>query len=72
MYVLNQLLRHQRVPYLRFPRVKLFCLPAFMAEGGRKLELGVRGPASEVVAAFEHLRAGVAASGYRLELADAK
>jgi molybdopterin-biosynthesis enzyme MoeA-like protein len=51
----------------RFPRVKLFCLPTFMADGGRRLELGVRGAAEDVPAAFAHLVAGVAAAGFAHE-----
>ena len=51
----------------RFPRVKLFCLPAFLPDGGRRLELGVRGPATEADAAFAHLLDGVEASGFRFE-----
>ncbi len=51
----------------RFPRVKLFSLPSFLPDGGRRLELGVRGPKAEVGPAFAHLVAGVAASGFRFE-----
>jgi molybdopterin-biosynthesis enzyme MoeA-like protein len=51
----------------RFPRVKLFSLPAFLADGGRKLELGVRGDPLEADRALAHLRAGVEAAGFRHE-----
>jgi molybdopterin-biosynthesis enzyme MoeA-like protein len=51
----------------RFPRVKLFCLPAFLPDGGRRLELGVRGAPTEADAAFAHLLGGVEASGFRFE-----
>jgi molybdopterin-biosynthesis enzyme MoeA-like protein len=51
----------------RYPGVKLFSLPSFMPDGGRRLELGVRGPEAEVRRAFAHLLAGVAASGFRFE-----
>jgi len=51
----------------RFKRVKLFSLPSFMPDGGRRLELGVRGDPAEVDAALDHLIAGVAAGGFRWE-----
>ena len=52
----------------RYPRAKLFSLPSFVGEGGRRrIELGVRGAAADVEAAFVHLRAGVAASGFPFE-----
>ena len=54
----------------RFPRVKLFSLPAFLPDGGRRIELGVRGPASEADAAFAHLVDGVKATGFRFERLD--
>jgi molybdopterin-biosynthesis enzyme MoeA-like protein len=54
----------------RFPRVKLFSLPAFLPDGGRRIELGVRGPRAEVDAAFAHLLDGVKASGFRFERLD--
>jgi hypothetical protein len=47
--------------------VKLFSLPSFVAGGRRRLELGVRGPKADVDLAFEHLRAGVAQSGFAHE-----
>ena len=52
----------------RFPRVKLFSLPAFLPDGGRRIELGVRGPATDADAAFAHLLDGVKASGFRFEM----
>ncbi|MFO1283109.1 MAG: molybdopterin-binding protein [Burkholderiales bacterium] len=51
----------------RFPRVRLFSLPAFLPDGGRRIELGVRGAPADVEPAFEHLRAGVLRSGFRHE-----
>ena len=54
----------------RFPNVKLFSLPTFLADGGRKLELGVRGDSAEADVALEQLRAGVAAAGFRYEPID--
>ena len=63
----SQLLALMNENVLRFPRVQLFSLPSFVADGSRRLELGVRGPRAEVERAFEHLRAGVAASGFPFE-----
>jgi molybdopterin-biosynthesis enzyme MoeA-like protein len=54
----------------RFPRVKLFSLPAFVTDGKRRLELGVRGTRPDVDEAFEHLRLGVAASGFPFQIVD--
>ena len=51
----------------RFPRVKLFSLPAFLPGGGRRIELGVRGPRAEADAALAHLVEGVRAAGFRHE-----
>jgi molybdopterin-biosynthesis enzyme MoeA-like protein len=51
----------------RFPKVKLFSLPTILADGGRKLELGVRGDPSDADVALAHLRAGVEAAGFRHE-----
>ena len=51
----------------RFPQLKLFSLPSFLPEGGRRLELGVRGDPATVDAALAHLVAGVAAEGLRWE-----
>ncbi|MEO8486699.1 MAG: molybdopterin-binding protein [Betaproteobacteria bacterium] len=51
----------------RFPRVKLFSLPAFLPDGGRRIELGVRGPREEADRALEHLVAGVRDAGFRFE-----
>ncbi|HEY8242743.1 MAG TPA: molybdopterin-binding protein [Casimicrobiaceae bacterium] len=56
----------------RFPRVKLFSLPAFLPDGGRRLELGVRGPQDEAERAFAHLLDGVKASGFRYEPLESK
>jgi molybdopterin-biosynthesis enzyme MoeA-like protein len=51
----------------RFPRVKLFSLPTFAADGGRRLELGVRGAPADADIALAYLRAGVDAAGHRYE-----
>jgi molybdopterin-biosynthesis enzyme MoeA-like protein len=53
----------------RFPDLTLFSLPAFLPDGGRRLELGVRGDPAQLPAALAHLREGVAALGFRWELA---
>jgi molybdopterin-biosynthesis enzyme MoeA-like protein len=63
----SQLLPLMNDNVARFPRVKLFCLPTFVTDGKRRLELGVRGASADVEEAFEHLRAGVAASGFPFE-----
>ncbi len=51
----------------RFPMLKLFCLPSIMPEGGRRIELGVRGDPAQVDAGIAHLRAGVEAAGFQCE-----
>jgi molybdopterin-biosynthesis enzyme MoeA-like protein len=66
----SQLLALMNENVERFPRVQLFSLPSFVGDGSRRLELGVRGPRAEVDRAFEHLRAGVAASGFPFEPID--
>ena len=50
----------------KFPMLKLFSLPSFLADGGRRIELGVKGDPAHVEAAIGHLRAGVAALGIPL------
>lgn len=51
----------------RFPTLKLFSLPTFLPEGGRRLELGVRGDPALLDAALAHLVAGVEAGGFAWE-----
>ena len=51
----------------RFPRLKLFSLPSFLPDGGRRIELGVRGDPTILDAAIAHLIAGVEAGGFRWE-----
>ena len=51
----------------RYPQLKLFSLPSFVPEGGRRIELGVRGELSALDAALAHLIAGVEAGGFRWE-----
>lgn len=65
----SQLLPLMNENVARYPRVKLFSLPAFVVDGKRRLELGVRGAPADVDTAFEHLRAGVASAGFRFEVA---
>jgi hypothetical protein len=47
--------------------LKLFSLPSFVPEGGRRIELGFRGELSALDAALAHLSAGVEADGFRWE-----
>jgi molybdopterin-biosynthesis enzyme MoeA-like protein len=51
----------------RFPTLRLFSLPSFLPDGGRRLELGVRGDPQSADAALAHLVAGVDAAGFRWE-----
>jgi molybdopterin-biosynthesis enzyme MoeA-like protein len=50
-----------------YPQLKLFSLPSFVPEGGRRIELGFRGELSALDAALAHLIAGVEAGGFRWE-----
>jgi molybdopterin-biosynthesis enzyme MoeA-like protein len=68
----SQLLPVMEDNVARFPQLKLFSLPSFTPDGGRRIELGVRGDPDELPAALAHLVAGVEAGGFRWEpLADA-
>jgi molybdopterin-biosynthesis enzyme MoeA-like protein len=67
----SQLLTLMDENVARFPRVKLFSLPAFLPDGGRRIELGVRGPRTDADAALDHLIAGVRVAGHRYEPIDA-
>lgn len=51
----------------RFPMLKLFSLPSFLPDGGRRIELGVKGDPAHVDAGLAHLVAGVEAAGFRYE-----
>jgi len=51
----------------KFPALKLFSLPSIPPDGGRRIELGVRGDPAQVDAAIEHLREGVRALGFPFE-----
>jgi len=52
---------------VRFPQLKLFSLPTLEADGGRRIELGVRGDPAFIEAGIAHLRSGVEAKGFRWE-----
>ncbi len=52
---------------VRYPQLKLFSLPSFLPDGGRRIELGVRGDPALLDAALAHLVAGVEAAGFRWE-----
>jgi hypothetical protein len=51
----------------RFPQLRLFSLPSFLPEGGRRIELGFRGELNALDAALGYLSAGVEAGGFRWE-----
>jgi len=63
----SQLLPLMEANVVRFPMLKLFSLPSFMPDGGRRIELGVKGDPVHVDAGIAHLRAGVEAAGFRWE-----
>ena len=67
----SQLLPLMEENVARYPQVKLFSLPSHLPDGGRRLELGVRGARRDVEPAFAHLQEGVRASGIRFELLSA-
>jgi molybdopterin-biosynthesis enzyme MoeA-like protein len=50
-----------------FPQLKLFSLPAFVVDGVRRLELGVRGDPAALPEAMLRIVAGVEAGGFRWE-----
>ena len=63
----SQLLPLMDENVVRFPMLKLFSLPSFLPDGGRRIELGVRGDPTHVDAGLAHLREGVEAAGFRWE-----
>ncbi len=63
----SQLLPLMNENVARFPQLKLFSLPSFLPDGGRRIELGVRGETAALDAALAHLVAGVEAGGFRWE-----
>lgn len=63
----SQLLPLMNACVARHPRLKLFSLPTFLPDGGRRLELGVRGDLASLDAALAELVEGVEAGGFRWE-----
>ena len=63
----SQLLPVMEDNVARFPQLKLFSLPSFLPDGGRRIELGVRGDPALLEAAIAHLTAGVDAGGFSWE-----
>jgi len=55
----------------RYPRLKLFSLPTLLPEGGRRIELGVRGDVASLDDALAYLIAGVEAGGFPWEASGA-
>jgi molybdopterin-biosynthesis enzyme MoeA-like protein len=54
----------------KFPELKLFSLPSILPDGGRRIELGVRGDPAQVEIAIGHLREGVRALGFVFDEAE--
>ena len=63
----SQLLPIMQENVERFAMLKLFSLPAFLPDGGRRIELGVRGDPVHVEAGIRHLMNGVTAAGFAWE-----
>ncbi len=63
----SQLLSLMEENVARFPMLKLFSLPSILPDGGRRIELGVKGDAASVDAGLAHLVQGVTAGGFRWE-----
>ena len=61
----SQLLPLMNECVARYPQLKLFSLPSFLPDGGRRIELGVRGDPARLDAALALLVAGVEAGGFR-------
>jgi len=68
----SQLLSLMEENVARFPMLKLFSLPSFLPDGGRRIELGVKGDAAFADAGLAHLVQGVTAAGFRWEPLGAK
>jgi molybdopterin-biosynthesis enzyme MoeA-like protein len=64
----SQLLPLMNACVERYPQLKLFSLPSFLPDGGRRLELGVKGEIASLDAALAELIVGVEAGGFRWEL----
>jgi molybdopterin-biosynthesis enzyme MoeA-like protein len=52
-----------------FPELKLFSLPHMLPDGGRRIELGVKGDMTRIDTALAQLMHGVSALGFRWEAA---
>ena len=63
----SQLLPNMQENVERFAMLKIFSLPAFLPDGGRRIELGVRGDPVHVEAGIRHLMNGVTAAGFAWE-----
>ena len=50
-----------------YPELKLFSLPHMLADGGRRIELGVKGDLARIDSALAQLQAGVTTLGFRWE-----
>jgi molybdopterin-biosynthesis enzyme MoeA-like protein len=50
-----------------FPELKLFSLPHMLPDGGRRIELGVKGDTTRIDTALAQLMSGVSAMGFRWE-----
>ena len=50
-----------------FPELRLFSLPHMLPDGGRRIELGVKGDKTRIDAAVAQLMQGVSALGFRWE-----
>jgi len=59
----SDLLELMNACLVRFPGLKLYSLPQYIAHG-RLIELGIRGEPSEVAAALEYLKRGVSVLGF--------
>ncbi len=50
-----------------YPELKLFSLPHMLADGGRRIELGVKGDLTRIDSALTQLQQGVTTLGFRWE-----
>jgi molybdopterin-biosynthesis enzyme MoeA-like protein len=63
----SQLIPLMDVVVAAYPELKLFSLPHMLPDGGRRIELGVKGDATRIELALAALRDGVDALGFRWE-----
>jgi molybdopterin-biosynthesis enzyme MoeA-like protein len=63
----SQLLPLMEAVVAEFPELRLFSLPHMIADGGRRIELGVKGDATRIEMALAQLMDGVSALGFRWE-----